>query len=123
MANKNKSECSCMGFYDEAAMMCIPHDPATDPMEPCPKNPFWGNVGKWLEGTTQEQWVGGATFGVQMCQIFGGCQNLGGWAGNDPNSAQYQEYLRQERRKTNAMILVGVLIAASLFYLAYKKKK
>ena len=122
MANKNETECNCEGFYNEADMMCIPYDKGASGTKPCP-NKFWSGIGKWLEGTTQEQWLGGATFGVQMCQIFGGCQNLGGYGGTDPNSAQYQEYVRQERRKTNAMILVGVLIAASLFYLAYKKKK
>ena len=122
MANKNKTECGCEGFYEETGS-CLPYDPAIHLTEPCPPNKFWSGIGKWLEGTTQEQWVGGTYFGIQMCQLLGGCGKMVAGSWSDPNSPAYLQYLKEERRKTNAMIMIGLLIAAALFYVAYQNKK
>mgnify|MGYP003130540162 CR=1 FL=1 len=112
----NKEQCECQGFYDGAGG-CLPYDPSIHPEEPCPPNPFWS----WLSSITQEQWIGGTNFGIQMCQLFGGCGNLGAGSYSDPNSQAYMMYIKEQRRKTNTIIIIGLLIAASLFWAASKK--
>ena len=121
MPNINQTECDCMGFYDPSGA-CLPYDPQIHTEEPCPSGGFWGSVGSWFGGTTQEQWIGGTQFGIQMCQLFGGCGNLGAGSYSDPNSQAYMQYVAEQRRKTNTIIIVGiVIVAVVLFAMLYKK--
>ena len=115
MANKNRTECGCEGFYDESGS-CLPYDPAVHVEVPCPPNPFW----TWLGGLTTDDWIGGTNFGIQMCKLFGGCGNMGAGSYSDPNSPAYMIYMQEQRRKTNSIIIIGLVVAASLFYVAYK---
>ena len=116
----NKEQCDCMGFF-VGGDSCLPYDPSIHPEEPCPPNQFWSGIGNWFSNVTQEQWIGGTNFGIQMCQLFGGCGNLGAGSYSDPNSQAYMMYIKEQRRKTNTIIIIGLLIAASLFWAASKK--
>lgn len=121
MANPNKTECDCMGFYDPSGA-CLPYDPEIHPEEPCPSS-FWASVGNWFAGTSQEDWIGGTQFGIQMCQLFGGCGNLGAGSYSDPNSQAYMQYVAEQRRKTNTIIIVGMAIIVVVLFVAFKKVK
>jgi hypothetical protein len=121
VANLNKSECECMGFYDGAGG-CLPYDPEIHTSEPCPSG-FFGGIANYLSGITQEQWIGGTAFGIQMCKLFGGCGGIGAGSYSDPNSPAYLMYIREQRKKTNTIIILSLVIIGLVIWSVNKLGK
>ena len=108
-----------MGFYDGQGG-CVPYDPNIHTSEPC-EGGFLGGIVDWFSNTTQEQWVGGTNFGIQMCKLFGGCGGIGAGSYSDPNSPAFMIYMQEQRRKTNTIIIV-VLLMIAVFVWALNRK-
>lgn len=108
-----------MGFYDPSGA-CLPYDPAVHQQEPCPSG-FWSGLGNWFSGLTQEQWIGGTNFGIQMCKLFGGCGGIGAGDYDDPNSSAYLMYIKEQRRKTNTIIIISIVMIGVTIWALNKK--
>ena len=116
----NRRYCECMGFYDGAGS-CLPYDPEIHEAEPCPPNQFWGGIFDWFSNTTTDQWIGGTAFGIQMCKLFGGGGGYMAGGYGDPHSPAYMMYMQEQRRKTNTMIIMGIILIILVFWAIYKK--
>ena len=110
-----------MGFYDEANAGCLPYDPEVDPIEPCPPSQFWSGLGNWFTNTTQDDWIGGTNFGIQMCKLFGGCGGIGAGSYSDPNSPAFLMYMKEQRRKTNTIIIISIVMIGVVIWALNKK--
>jgi len=116
MANLNKTECSCQGFYDPAGG-CIPYDPAVHSEEPCPTN-FWGNVGGFI---TSADWGAISENALNISYALG-------WLKPPQQNLQTQIYMQEleRQRRQSMMIFVGLgiilLILVMVIVLQNRKK-
>jgi hypothetical protein len=112
MANLNKTECGCMGFYD-ASGGCTPALMPEDPnyINPCPNN-FWGTVGGWDWNAIGENAL---TWGYAL-GVF-----------QAPNGAtmENQAYMMELQRQKDQMmyIMIGLGITMMIVVLLVLRKK
>jgi len=110
MANLNKSECECMGFYDPSGG-CTPYDPQIHATEPCPNN-FWGTVGglDWNAiGDNALTW--GYALGIFQSPN----------AANMENQAYMMELQRQKDQMMYIMIGLGITMMIVVLLVLRKK--
>jgi hypothetical protein len=110
MANLNKTECDCFGFYDPSGG-CLPYDPEVHTTEPCPNN-FWGTVGGW-------DWQNISDNAMQWGYALG--------IFTPPNavSMENQAYMMELQRQKDQMmyIMVGLGITMLIVVLVVLRKK
>tara|TARA_R110000824_G_scaffold378430_4_gene569989 strand:- start:3959 stop:4300 length:342 start_codon:yes stop_codon:yes gene_type:complete len=113
MANKNRSECDCLGFYDGVGG-CTPVLPTTDPayVDPCPPT--------WFETAGTWDWNNISSTALNWGYALGLFNNP-----NTINMETQQYMLELQRQKQQMMyIMVGVgLIMVLVVIVVLRKKK
>ena len=106
MANKNKTECNCMGIYNAALNGC---DPVPEGIDPCPPT-FWQNAAGW-------DWANISDVGLEWGYALGLL--------NRPDTTDTAIYTMELERQTrqSMYIMVGLGIIALIIVLAIMKKR
>ena len=99
MANLNKTECGCGGFYqgESAIDPCLPYDPSIHPTEPCPN--IW-------ESISAMNWDAISTAGLEWGYGLGLLNRP-----DHSDTAFYMMELERQRRQTQ-YIMIGLIAFA-----------
>lgn len=112
MANLNKSECSCEGFYDANAVPpCTPALPTNDPnyVDPCPN--VWSAIAGW-------DWDAISSAGLEWGYGLGLLKR----PDSGLETAVYMLELERQKRQSQ-MIIFGLILFAIVVIVAVVMKK
>tara|TARA_R110002051_G_scaffold167871_1_gene238562 strand:- start:1300 stop:1629 length:330 start_codon:yes stop_codon:yes gene_type:complete len=107
MANLNKTECECNGFYDNAGG-CLPYDPTIHTTKPCPN--VWNSIASW-------NWREISETGLEWGYGLGLLERP-----DRTDNTLYMMELERQRRQTQ-YIMIGLVIIAIILAIVLVKRR